>query len=76
MEKPAYFRRCHICGALGTLDDGAHIKECQVCGKAWAKFQYFDDRFTPIQSDRTLRPPPLTGEWQPIKGLTVYWESF
>jgi hypothetical protein len=52
------------------------MEKCSGCGKAWARFRYFDDRFTPILSDRLLRPQPLHGEWEPINGLTVYWESF
>lgn len=76
MEKPCYFRRCHLCGTVCLKPNHEHIPHCEHCGKAWAKFQYFDDRFSPIESDRTLRPPPLEGEWIAIKGLTVYWESF
>jgi predicted nucleic acid-binding Zn-ribbon protein len=76
MDKPMYFRRCHLCGAVCYRDEHNHIQECEHCGKAWAKFHYFDDRLTPIQSDRTLRPAPHEGEWIAIQGLTVYWESF
>jgi len=76
MEKPNYFRRCHVCGQTTHIESKNFIERCAHCEKPWAKFQYFDDRFTPTQSDRTLRPPPLDGEWVPIQGLTVYWESF
>ena len=76
MEKPNYFRRCHMCGAVCQHEDHGNLDRCDTCGKPWAKFRYFDDRFTPVQSDRTLRPPQLNGEWEPINGLTVYWEAF
>jgi len=76
MEKPKYFRRCHVCGTVCLSDEHDHIENCTKCGKGWAKFLYFDDRLTPITSDRTLRAPPLDGQWIPIQGLTVYWEAF
>ncbi len=76
MEKPKYFRRCHICGAIGQSVGHARLANCLSCGKPFARFQYFDDRFTSIYSDRTLRPLQMAGEWIPIQGLTVYWESF
>jgi hypothetical protein len=76
MERPIYFRRCHVCGALNHVTDNNHVERCELCDKPMAKFHFFDDRFTPTGSDRTLRAPPLEGEYSPIKGLTVYWESF
>jgi hypothetical protein len=75
MEKPTYFRRCHVCGVTNT-EDSHGIDHCMNCGKPFARFQYFDDRLSPVQSDLTLRPPFLAGEYIPIHGLTVYWESF
>jgi hypothetical protein len=75
MEKPIYFRRCHICGETNT-DQNHTIDQCEKCGKPFAKFHYFDDRVSPVQSDITLRPPFLVGEYIPIQGLTVYWETF
>ncbi|OFZ18846.1 MAG: hypothetical protein A2Z20_02465 [Bdellovibrionales bacterium RBG_16_40_8] len=76
MEKPNYFRRCHVCGAVCCVENECHINECQNCGKPLAQFRYFDDRLTPIQSDKALRALPDDGVWIPINGLTVYWESF
>lgn len=75
MEKPLYFRRCHVCGQTNS-EHGHNIDHCSYCGKPFAKFHYFDDRTAPVQSDFTLRPPYLAGEYIPIQGLTVYWESF
>lgn len=76
MEKPNYFRRCHVCGAVCQKEGHGKIERCNSCNKHFARFQYFDDRFTLIYSDRTIRPLQVTGEWIPIQGLTVYWESF
>ena len=76
MEKPTYFRRCHICGELSHRNGHEHIERCDHCGKPMARFHYFDDRLTPIMSDRALRSPDLPGEFSPLFGLTVYWESF
>lgn len=76
MEKPNYFRRCHMCGSVCQIEGHKGLDHCQQCGKHFARFQYFDDRFTSIYSDRTLRPLAVAGEWLPIHGLTVYWESF
>lgn len=75
MEKPTYFRRCHICGEINSRDQH-YIEHCEKCGKPFARFHYFDDRYSPVQSDFTLRPPYLAGEYIPIQGLTVYWEAF
>jgi hypothetical protein len=76
MDKSVYFRRCHICGSLNEMHENQRSGHCETCHKSLAPFQYFDDRFSPIQSDRTLRPPLLEGEFVPIHGLTAYWESF
>jgi hypothetical protein len=76
MEKPIYFRRCHVCATLNHLEDSSYIERCAQCAKPIARFHFFDDRFTPIQSDRTLRTPPLEGEYPPLQGLSVYWETF
>lgn len=76
MEKPTYFRRCHVCGALNHVTDDYHVERCENCAKPIAKFHYFDDRFSPVLSDRTLRPVPLTSEFPPLQGLSVYWEGF
>ncbi len=76
MDKPLYFRRCHVCGAVNHIEEEVHIERCDHCAKPISKFHFFDDRFTPIQSDRTLRALPLDGEYVPIQGLSVYWEAF
>ena len=74
-EKPFYFRRCHVCGGVTACEGKHHVEHCEHCGKPLARFQYYDDRFTPTQSDRNLRPSYLPGEFTPIQGLTVYWEA-
>ena len=76
MEKPMYFRRCHVCGALNHTAVHHHVERCEHCTKPMSQFHYFDDRLSPILSDRGIRPAPLDGEIQPLKGLTVYWEGF
>ncbi len=76
MERPLYFRRCHICGGVTEREGHKPIDYCDHCGKPMARFHYFDDRVTPVISDRTLRAPELPGEFSPLHGLTVYWESF
>ena len=70
-----YFRRCHICGALcETKDD--HVHRCHQCDKPFAKFQYYDDRFTAVYADSAERPHYKDSEYIPIQGLTVHWEPF
>ena len=76
MEKPTYFRRCHLCNTISCLTNANKVDRCEHCEKPFAKFHYFDDRFSPVQGDRNLRPAFLNGEYVPIQGLTVYWESF
>lgn len=75
MEKPLHFRRCHLCGSLVKEEQGK-VEKCVTCERSLAPFYYFDDRFTAIQGDNTLRPGSIEGEYAPILGLTVYWESF
>lgn len=70
-----YFRRCHICGGLTEAVDDEHVQHCEICGKPFAKFQYFDDRYSPIQSDAHLRPLFAAGEFEPVRGLTVHWTN-
>lgn len=76
MAKSSYFRRCHVCGEMNHIDEIHHIEKCHTCGKSMARFVFFDDRLTPILSDRTLRPAPLINTYIPVQGLTVYWEAF
>ena len=69
-----YFRRCHMCDGLSfSKNDEGMIERCQHCKKAFARFQYFDDRLAPTQSDAHLRPIFASNEYEPIKGLTVHW---
>ena len=75
MEHPAHYRRCHHCGYLNVKKD-VPSTHCSDCHKSLAPFYYFDDRFTIVNGDATLRPPRLEGEYNPIQGLTVYWENF
>lgn len=75
MEHPAHYRRCHHCGYLCAQKE-APVDRCAECGKSLAPFFYFDDRFTTVMADGSLRPPRLEGEYNPIQGLTVYWENF
>lgn len=75
MEKPTHYRRCHICGHT-NVQSASPVAHCGSCGKILAPFYYFDDRFTMIQGEDTMRPPQLSGEYGPIQGLTVYWENF
>lgn len=73
--KFTYFRRCHICGGLSADAQDDHVGRCDQCGKAFAKFHYFDDRYSPVQSDAHLRPLFAAGEFEPVKGLTVHWTN-
>ena len=70
-----YFRRCHICYELTEGPEDDEVQRCKHCGKAFAKFQYFDDRYSPVQSDSHLRPVFADGEFEPVKGLTVHWTN-
>lgn len=74
MEQPAHYRRCHVCGHLNVQASQPVIK-CFECGRTLAPFFYFDDRFSSVPAEGTLRPPRLEGEYNPIQGLTAYWET-
>jgi hypothetical protein len=41
MDKPVFFRRCHICGET-TEDSVSEVIKCGHCGKNLAPFFYFD----------------------------------
>jgi hypothetical protein len=72
MQSSRAFRRCHICGKL--CESPAQIRRCSDCGKPFAPFYYFNDKFTPVQAEGGLRPPHVEGQWRPIHGLTAYWQ--
>lgn len=72
MQSTRAFRRCHVCGA--TCESSAQIRRCSDCGKPFAPFYYFDDKFSPIPLDQGLRAPDVKGQWRPIRGLTAYWQ--
>ena len=70
-----HFSRCHHCGHV-TKKEGARVEHCDHCSKPIARFYYFNERFTAVLSEHTLRPPKLQNEYTPIYGLTAYWENF
>lgn len=74
-KTPRYFRRCHLCGSLTESGDD-HVERCACCHTAFARFQYFDDKYTPTVGDNVLRPVYTRAEFEPLQGLTVYWEPF
>ena len=69
------FRRCHVCEGI-TINENDPVLQCRQCHKHLAPFFYFDDRFSPVHSDVTIRPKYADGEIIPIYGLTVYWGQF
>jgi len=75
MDKPVFFRRCHMCGETNHKE-GDRIERCEHCGKSLAPFYYFDERLVSTLGDKSLRAIPLEGEYSPIQGLTAYWESY
>lgn len=75
MAEQTHFRTCHVCGKTSHQEKDP-IQKCQHCGKSLAPFFYFDDKYKVILSDTHKRPPVVKGEYLPIHGLTVYWESF
>lgn len=74
MENEKYFRRCHMCDHVNEVS-GDKLEYCECCGKSFAPFFYFDDRYTSVLSDLSMRPPLIQGEYTPIQGLTVYWPA-
>lgn len=75
MEIPTHYRLCHLCGTLNAQNK-TPVLYCGGCCKSLSPFYYFDDRFTKIQGENELRAPRTEGEYNPIQGLTVYWENF
>ncbi|MCB0363157.1 MAG: hypothetical protein KDD35_10560 [Bdellovibrionales bacterium] len=73
MQKPVYFRRCHVCGTINHSDD-TPVERCFHCGKYLCRFFYFDDRLISIVEDSALRPLQYAGEYLPLQGISVYWD--
>ncbi|MBT4760642.1 MAG: hypothetical protein HOO06_02995 [Bdellovibrionaceae bacterium] len=73
---PIHYRRCHLCGNVTWGDANSKVNKCYHCDKSLAPFYYFDDRHAPVQGDETLRPKLLPNEFQPLFGITAYWEGF
>jgi hypothetical protein len=73
---PVHYRRCHVCGNVTWSASSERVSKCYHCAKSLAPFYYFDDRFSPIVGDETIRPKLLSNEFQPLLGLTAYWEGF
>lgn len=79
MEKAVHFRVCHHCGHVNSKEMDVmmgKVQRCSGCNHSLAPFYYFDDRFTAVMSDTSLRGARHKGDYSPILGLTVYWESF
>jgi ribosomal protein L37AE/L43A len=70
-----YFRRCHVCERVTGRSAHEHIERCEHCQKPFAKFSYFDDRYSPVATDNHLRPVFADGEFEPVRGLTVHWSG-
>ena len=75
MDKPVHIRRCHICGGINEVEDG-RVSTCCHCKRNLAPFYYFDDMFTEAPSEDGVRLKFPDGEYQPIYGLTVFWDSY
>lgn len=74
-KKPAlqFFRICHVCGTNNS--DTHPVERCLNCGKCMAPFFYFNDQYVSIYADNELRPPLMSGEYGPLRGLTAYWSE-
>lgn len=70
---PVHIRRCHICGGV-TESKLDRVSHCQHCGKSLAPFYYFDDTKLMVSSDK-IESQIVVGEYRPVYGLTVFWES-
>lgn len=73
MKVQHFLRKCHVCGHVNQSD--VDVDRCGHCRKALAPFFYFDAKKVLPLSDYQIRPVPFAGEYLPIRGLTVYWES-
>ena len=75
MKKPVHIRRCHVCGGVTEIEQG-RVSRCQHCNQSLAPFYYFDEMYMEIPAENELRSYPPDGEYFPIYGLTVYWDSY
>jgi hypothetical protein len=52
------------------------IERCGFCGKALARYFYFDEKYVSAESDSDERPPLLPGELRPLRGLSAWWSEW
>lgn len=74
VDAPMHIRRCHVCGGITEVHN-CKVLSCQHCGKSMSQFYYFDDSKTSIYGVDQLRFSPKQGEYNPIYGLTAYWDT-
>ena len=75
MKEGNYYRRCHKCeGIIEAAQCEKNITECQHCEFPLAPFCFFDDKFTPVASENSLRPVWSQEDYNPIFGLSAFWD--
>ena len=76
MKEGNYYRRCHKCdGVIEAIKSEEHISLCLHCSFPLAPFCYFDEKFTPVFSENSLRPVLSSEEYMPLYGLSAFWDS-
>ena len=75
MKKIFHIRRCHKCNGITEVEMD-QVLRCKHCGHSLAPFYYFDDKNNEALAENEVRIRPPEGEYFPIYGLTVYWESY
>ena len=75
MDKPIFFRRCHLCGAINQ-SAVERVQLCQPCGHILTPFFYFDERELPVMHEAQVRQKTsYDNQYAPIHGLTAYWDD-
>ncbi len=76
MKEGNYFRRCHKCdGVIEADHQEKHICLCLFCEYPLAPFHHVDEKFSPVMSENTLRPVLSSEEYNPVHGLSAFWDN-
>ena len=76
MKEGNYYRRCHKCdGVIEASQYEKNVTDCNHCNFPLAPFCFFDDKFTPVVSENSLRPVWSAEDYNPLFGLSAFWDN-
>jgi hypothetical protein len=81
MSSRQHLRRCHVCGYVNQVKNGT-VEKCEHCNKAFSKFYFFEESNVEgitenggIKMRSWSESLRRSQDFQPIWGLTAFWEN-